>query len=321
MSSNVTPGKLVLALCCLFMLGACGGNTEEQGTGHAAEPDADGSIWVLSRVDRSITIIDPRQAAVTGRIRLGFQSDPGAIVYRDGTVWVGSSGGLVQRLDASARTLIDSIELPMDVWWLSAAGHGVYAMDAERGLVTRHDPQTGEVLATYDPPDRIHAMAAGPDAVAVHTGDRREVHFYAPGATESRVVTAEIGGGDMVPGFGSFWIYHPDGRLLRVNTGSAQIDAEIDMDADLYFPAIAIGNDAVWLTALETRELIRVDPTADEIVARIPVNGSPEAVTVHGDAVWVALPQDDAVVRIDPDSGAETARVAVEWPVRIVAVP
>lgn len=311
---------LVPVLCFLFALAACGGNADGQATGPAAA-DADGSIWVLSRADRSITIIDARQAAAVGRINLGFASDPGVMVYRDGTVWVGSSGGLVQRVDASTRTLIDSVELPMDVWWLSAAAHGVYAMDAELGLVTRHDLRTGEVLATYDPPDRIHAMAAGPETVAVHTGDRREVHFYAPGATESRVVTAEIGGGDMVLGFGSFWIYHPDGRLLRVDPDSAAIAAEIDMDADLYFPAIAISDDAVWLTLVDTDELIRVDPAANQIVARIPVRGSPEAVAVHGDAAWVALPQDDTVVRIDAESGAETARVSVEWPVRVVAVP
>jgi DNA-binding beta-propeller fold protein YncE len=307
-------------LACWLLLAGCGdGGGSHDGRSERTADTA--NIWVMSRADRSVTVIDAERAAVVRRISLGFRSDPSDLIYWNGSVWVGSSGGMLQRIDTAERRLVDTIPLEMDVWKVSAADHGIYAMDAERSLVSRHDTATGEVLTVLDPPDRIHAMAAGPESTAVLVGDRVELHFYAPGATESRVVRAELGGGDMVSGFGSFWIYHPDGRLLRVDRDSGAIAAELALAPDLYFPGIAVGDGAVWLAVMESQEVIRVDPATNRVTERIPVSGAPDHIAVHGGSLWLVLSQDDAVIRIDPATGAETARIAVDHPTRVVAVP
>jgi streptogramin lyase len=238
-----------------------------------------------------------------------------------GSVWVGSSGGSLQRIDADARSLAATVPLDLDVWSLSATDHGNYAMDGERGVISRHDPATGELVATLEVPDRIHAMAAGPDATAVMVGDRPELHLFPAGSTRSRVVTAELGGGDMVLGFDSFWVYHPDGRLLRVDPGSGGIQAEIPIGQDLYFPGISVGDEAVWVASGDTREVLRVDPRTDRVTDRIALEGAPAHVAARDGMLWVALPEDDAVLRIDPGSGQVTARLSVEWPIRLIAVP
>jgi hypothetical protein len=287
----------------------------------AIDSDTTGStIWVLSRVDRSLTIIDPARAVRAGRVGLGARTDPGTVAYRDGSLWVGNSGGSLQRIDVATRALAATVPLEIDVWTASAAAHGIYAMDGERGVVTRHDPETGQLVATLDVPDRIHAMAAGPDFTAVIVGDRGELHLFPPGATQARVVDAEIGGGDMVLGFGSFWIYHPDGRLLRVDPASGAIQAEIGIGEDLYFPGISIGEDAVWVASGDIREVIRIDPATDQVAGRIPVDGAPAHVAALGTDLWVAFPEDDLVLRIDPASGQVTGRVRVDAPIRVVAV-
>jgi streptogramin lyase len=299
---------------CVVSILACSSNSDGQEI-------ADGAVWVLSRADRSVTVIDPQSAAMVRRVNLGFRSDPRDLVSWGGAVWVGNSGGSLQRIDAATYQLTDTVALDHDVWHLSAASHGVYAADGERSVVSRHETDSGAVIAILDPPDRIHAMAAGPDSVAVVVGDRVEVHFYAPGSTTGRVVSAELGGGDMVTGFGSFWIYHPDGRLLRVDPDSAAIEAAIELAPDLYFPGIAIGDDAVWVSVPELEQIIRVSPATNEIVQTITVSGAPDHVAVHGGSVWAVLSQDDAVIRVDPASGVETARVSVDLPIRIVASP
>jgi streptogramin lyase len=308
------PGIVVAAMMSFgapaFMGGAGGGAADAQ----------DGSIWVLSRVDRSVTVIDPAAAARVARISLGFRSDPRDLVYRDGSVWVGNSGGSLQRIDVDARSLAVTVPLDMDAWGVSTADHGVYVMDGELGIVTRHDLASGDLVATLEVPDRIHAMAASPDATAVLVGDRRELHFFPASSTLSRVVTADLGGGDMVLGFGSFWIYHPDGRLLRVDPASGAIQAEIPVGEGLYFPGISVGKAAVWLASEDNGEVIRIDPAADRVAARIPLDGAPAHAAEAGGALWVALPQDDAVIRIDPSSGRETARVRVDGAVRVIAV-
>jgi virginiamycin B lyase len=309
------PGIVVAAVLVFgapaILGGAAGGAADAQ----------DGSIWVLSRVDRSVTVIDPVAAAPAARIRLGFRSDPGDLVYRAGSVWVGSSGGSLQRIDVAARSLAATVPLEMDAVAVSAADHGVYAMDAELGIVTRHDLASGDLLATLDVPDRIHAMAASPDATAVLVGDRRELHFFPAGSTESRVVTAELGGGDMVLGFGSFWIYNPDGRLLRVDPAAGSIQAEIPVGEGLYFPGISAGEAAVWVASPDDGAVLRIDPVTDQLSARIPVDGAPAHAAEVAGALWVALPQNDAVIRIDPGSGRETARVRVDGALRVIAVP
>jgi hypothetical protein len=272
-------------------------------------------------VDRSVTVIDAGSAAVVRRVDLGFRNDPSDLVHWGEWIWVGSSVGVLQRVSTATHQITDTVPVDHEVWRVSAADHGVYTMDAETSLVSRHDLSSAAVIATVDPPDRIHAMAAGPESVAVVVGDRREVHFYEPGATESRVVTAEPGGGDMVFGFGAYWIYHPDGRLLRLDPQSAAISAEIQLGPDLYFPGIAISDDSVWIGVQETEEIIRVSPATNEIVQRIAVAGAPGHLAARGGHVWAVLPQEDAAIRIDIGSGEETARVTVDFPLRIVTVP
>lgn len=305
--------RSLLFLCAVAFV-ACGNDTRSQSSG-------DGSVWVLSSVDRSVTVIDPGSAAVVRRIDLGFRTDPTDLVHWSEWIWVGSSVGILQRVSTATHQITDTVPVDHEVWRVSAAAHGVYSMDAESSLVSRHDLTSAAVISTLDPPDRIHAMAAGPDSLAVVVGDRREVHFYEPGATQSRVVTAEPGAGDMVFGFGSYWIYHSDGRLLRLDSQSAAIEEEIDIGPDLYFPTIAIGEDSVWISVQEREEIIRVSPATNDIVLRIAVAGMPEHLAVRGTDVWVVLPQDDAVVRIDAGSGAQTARVTVDFPVRVVIAP
>jgi len=100
-------------------------------------------------------------------------------------------------------------------------------MDHERGLLSRHDLASGELMAVMDLPDRIHAAGVGPEATLLVLGDLQEVHVFQEHATEPTVFTGELGPGDMVYGFGSLWLYQLDQRLLRLNPSSGAVEAEI----------------------------------------------------------------------------------------------
>ena len=303
-----------------LLLFACGGGAGEQsGDGEQAH-DSGTTIWAISQPDRSVSVIDAESARILARIRLGFRSDPRALVHYRGSVWVGSSGGALQRLDTRSLSLADTFALDMDVWALAAAEHGLYAMDAEYPRLTRHDPVSGERLQTHAVAGRIHAMAAGSDAAVLVLGDRRELHLYHPGVTEPQVVPGEPGAGDMVSGFGSLWIYHPDGALVRLDATAGTVQARIELPPDLYFPGLAVGEDALWVSVMETSEVLAVSPAENTVMRRIGVTGSPGHLAATPGALWVALPQDDALVRIDAVSGEETARVGVEYATRLIAV-
>ncbi len=292
---------------------AVGSQDRGEGTG--------GTVWVLSASNRSITVIDAETARVLQRIRLGLRSSPSDLLYWGGSVWVADMGGALHRIDAGTRQLVESIQVDMNLHGLSGAAHGIYGMDAESGIVTRHDPSTGALLAELERTDRIHAMAAGPDVTVVLESDWGQMHLFAPGSTQSRRVPSDLASGKMVFGFGSFWLYQIDGKLFRLDPASGAVQAAIDTPEAGNAFGIAVGTDAVWVASLEFEAILKVDPANDRVVQRMEVGGAPEDVVEMGGALWVVLPQDDAVIRIDPAAGAETTRVAVDYPSRIIAVP
>jgi streptogramin lyase len=67
--------------------------------------------------------------------------------------------------------------------------------------------------------------------------------------------------------------------------------------------AVAIGDDAVWVTSSEGDTLIQIDPSANRVARPIPVCDIPTAVAAAQGAVWVACLGDGTLRRIDPAGG------------------
>ncbi len=336
-SREARAGRMPALLLYLLILSGAGAlvSCGERADSHASAREAapwgvesqdrgegiGGTVWVLSASNRAITVIDGETGRVLQRIRLDFRSSPSDLLYWGGSVWVSDMTGALHRIDAQTGQLVESIPVDMNLHGLSAAEHGIYGVDSESGIVTRHDPRTGALLAELERTDRIHAMAAGPDVTAVLESDWGQMRLFAPGAIQSRAVPSELGSGEMVFGFGSFWLYQIDGKLFRLDPASGAVQAAIDTPEAGNAFGIAVGTDAVWVASLELEAILKVDPASNGVVQRIQVGGAPEDVVEMGGALWVVLPQDDAVIRIDPAAGAETARVAVDYPSRIMAVP
>lgn len=313
-----------------------GGTAAGQGApadhrGSLGLPEADSfhqdpTIWVLSRADRSITVLDGATGSRVGRVDLGFRSDPWDLAYGNGFVWVGNAGGSLQQVDVSSRRVSATIAMEMDVTSVAAAAHGVYGVDHERSLLSRHDPVSGELLDVMDLPDRIHAAGAGPQATLLVLGDRQEVHAFQGKSTESAVFPGALGPGDMAYGFGSLWLYQMDQRLLRLDPLSGAVVAEIpDTNVDEWAAGpgrgISVGESRVWITSLETGEALAVDPATDRVTRRIPVGDYPEhAVELNGQ-LWVILPQEDLVARFDVATGEALGTSRVDFPSRILVVP
>jgi YVTN family beta-propeller protein len=57
--------------------------------------------------------------------------------------------------------------------------------------------------------------------------------------------------------------------------------------------------------------LIRVDPTSDHVVARIPVGGFPTRMVAGAGAMWVSNDQDGTLSRVDPATNRVTATIPV----------
>jgi DNA-binding transcriptional ArsR family regulator/sugar lactone lactonase YvrE len=111
-------------------------------------------------------------------------------------------------------------------------------------------------------------------------------------------------------GAGGVWVPVANpGGLVRIDAGSNRVVARIPLGRPLRDPVgVATTEDAVWISccAYEVAgrpggKLLRVDPTTDEVSARITLPEDPLAVAAGRDQVWVATTEGGAI-RIDPAS-------------------
>ena len=92
------------------------------------------------------------------------------------------------------------------------------------------------------------------------------------------------GGNGVAVGSGGVWsaegftdvVRYANGRAARIHVGGGPID-------------VALTTGAVWTVTRFGRTLVRIDPARDRIVRRIPLGGTPVAVTAGGGLVAVAL--------------------------------
>jgi streptogramin lyase len=88
-----------------------------------------------------------------------------------------------------------------------------------------------------------------------------------------------------------------------------------------YIWDIDAGHGSIWFVDRPSGVLVRVDPAAHAVVARIDVGIPASGIAVTADAVWVAVEGTDEVARVDPATDAIVARVATaDAPIGLAAV-
>jgi virginiamycin B lyase len=73
---------------------------------------------------------------------------------------------------------------------------------------------------------------------------------------------------------------------------------------------LLFGAGSLWVGAWRDREVVRIDPRSNRVVARFPVGGrNPAGLAVDAGTVWVVHPDTDEVVRLDLRTGRVVARI------------
>lgn len=157
-------------------------------------------------------------------------------------------------------------------------------------------------------------------------------------------------GGAVAGGAGSLWVAHPgedavsrldaeDDRVLRIAAGPAPTGLAFAADAlwvaseedgsvtqvaaatnrvGQRLPAVGNGLRAltaafgsVWAAAATDRAVVRIDPRAGRVRARIALAGTPVALAAGAGSLWAAAEDVGTVVRIDPRSAASVKAIPV----------
>lgn len=117
--------------------------------------------------------------------------------------------------------------------------------------------------------------------------------------------------GGVAPGFGSIWVPTSEGWLTRIEP-TTNVGRDLPLGLDQAGDAgIAIGPDAVWVTAQASGLVLRFDPFRERVVGRINAGGAPTGIAVTERRVWVTDPLAGDLVMIDPSSNTVMDRVSI----------
>jgi streptogramin lyase len=244
------------------------------------------SVWVLTD-GRRLARLDPRTNKVSGLIGIGEElgSDrPCGVAVGEGAVWLTTLEGRLARVGRQTGRLARVI--PTDEAACVAAGAGgVWVTSPNRGVVTRVDPETFEIVAEIP-------LDGFPQGIAV--------------------------------GFGSVWVAAGDppdgahGGVSRIDPSTTEVVRTI-LVPHLPVPNrpefLATGAGSVWLTS-NNGTIAQVDPRANQLVDTIRVtDGGRMSVAASGSAVYaieITGPGEDApIFVIDPETG-EVSQAPVE---------
>lgn len=223
---------------------------------------------------------------------------------------------------------------------------GVAACGADDGA-DELSTSTSRAPTTTAPPVALPPPEPA-DPVLVPLDDRVEARFDV------------IGGPDwLAEADGSLWVKADDGRVVRLDPATNEIQAEIQAGSDTETcQGLGAGAGDVW--TCDERDLVRIDPMTNGVAATVPVDkfydsgqipvafdhawvlagdGSTlvgvrdDAVDVEHDlgvrctgiaadevALWAACIEDGTAIRIDPETGEVTDRIQGLEGARIVSV-
>jgi hypothetical protein len=188
------------------------------------------------------------------------------------------------------------------------------------------------IVATIPVGKYPSAVATGEGGIWVtaQTSDQLDRYVLVRIDPETDRVTASVPlntpGADVAVGAGAVWVTDEvpgsGDVVLRVEPATTTVTATVQLDCrgSCFALDVAADQNGVWVTLGNTEtttgEVVRIDPSRDEVAARIPVDGTPMDLVAGEGGVWVfALTKHSAdgaalagsIFRIDPLTDAVVA--------------
>jgi streptogramin lyase len=287
----------------------------------------EGAVWIAAASEGRLYRVDPASGRTTASLVVGDQpalvrshcaapdSDsfyqgefsarrcdlPSGLAVGAGSVWAARNDDrTLLRIDPRTARVVRAIPIGVFAFAVAASDDAVWVADYENEAVVRIDPRSERVVAElHDVPRGPAGFAITPRAVWASFGGSDLVARIDPGSDR---IAATIPAGrrplPVVSAFGAVWVHSEvSGTISRIDPAADAVVATIDASP----PAgreglddIAVATDGLWFCSVD---LVRVDPVANRIVQRLPMN--PNAVTAGFGYLWVTE-SDGSVVRVSP---------------------
>jgi virginiamycin B lyase len=231
-------------------------------------------VWVSMRTDNVVARVDPKTSKVTAMIPVGEQPD--GIATTPGAVWVanhgsGTSGPSVSRIDPATNQVVATISV----------GPPTACCSDHMGVI----PGAGSVWVTVPNGNALVRIDASTNAVMATITSTKQEDQPCGGVAVSGAAVWVAGAhcGSVIRQIDPR-TNRPTGR--RVNGSVSPINV-----------GLAFGS--LWVTDLDAKSILRVDPRTRRIIGILPVSGIPVLLTVGLGAVWVREDTGD-ILRVAP---------------------
>lgn len=271
-----------------------------------------GSVWVLNKLDGTVSHIDAKTRKLVRTITLAEPTDD--LTLGEGGVWLAGHGDLatftpkdphgtttLHLLDPATDEVNRTLQLRTGGILVAAGAGALWTTGFVGGDVrggARSDPQTGS-LKVLDVGVFGDLIAAGQTGVYYVTSLGARVQLV--DRTTGRLVASlslahlkDLIAGRLPPnptgialGGGSVWLSQTNGTVLRIDPGLHRVEQTIPAchgDA----VAIAYGGHSVW-AACGDGSAVRVDPATNRAAIPIVVGGLPRGIAADADEVWVTV--------------------------------
>jgi hypothetical protein len=138
----------------------------------------------------------------------------------------------------------------------------------------------------------------------------RLVRLRLPGGRQTTTVAL---GGEVIAvavGLGSVWALDTGSTLYRLDPAKGRTEKRIQLGAAAAYN-VWIGGGAVWVADDQGAAILRVSPSSNRVVARMPVGDGPADMVFRGAQAWVITHRDNTVFRIDLASNEATRLATV----------
>ncbi|HEY2776641.1 MAG TPA: hypothetical protein VGI77_01955 [Gaiellaceae bacterium] len=188
----------------------------------------------------------------------------------------------------------------------AAGGKWVWVSDYGEPTLLKIDPKTNKVVSKTGIGTGSCGLGYGAGSMWIEDTNTSTVSRVSV-ATGKRIKAIKVGFTpyDTMFAFGSAWTTaFKQGELERIDPAQNRVVNRWK----LQMATGAVGAfGSVWATGIEG--VIRVDPMAHKVIARIPIQGGAGWTAASADALWVTTTK--GITRIDPQSNAVVTTVAL----------
>lgn len=261
----------------------------------------EGSVWVTSAPEGTLTRIDPDTERKIGK-PIPLATGVSGVATGEGAVWVSSPrAGRVLRIDPDDGRVTARIDVGGSPGAIVVGGHRIWVADDDGGGVTAINAQGGKIFRRHIPPLatplRLAVGAAGLWVSSASTGTVRRIDLGE--AVAAAAVPVGRGPAGITTGGGQVWV--ANARADTVSRLEPATRALLAVPVGEGPGGIDAGTDSVWVANVREGTVSRIDiEDAETVGGPIDVGPRPGAVAVGEEAVWVANNGDGTITRIEP---------------------